>query len=256
MSVGCAAIGSALSWLSVPMSNLFDAALPTASVAVVAVAIGFKGPGGWAVDARLFGFRRIVMPQHRSHDECVPVVCPLAAIRRRIAPFKKWPGFLFSIGCVNLTVWLLNCLPGGMLATTADSVPLLLQPEGGTLAATDGVGRALVESIRGISLSLGVFALLIPWNALAANLAVAPPASAQSAAFARYVASTWQPSPFNESEPVVVEVHASLPVLYKESSLLAVRQMGRFERSEYQLLAVEGEHNAPRASSQRSAFSF
>jgi hypothetical protein len=39
----------------------------------------------------------------------------------------------------------------------------------------------------------------------------------------------------------MVEVDASLPVLYKESSLLALRQASESERSEYQVLAVQGD---------------
>jgi uncharacterized membrane protein YphA (DoxX/SURF4 family) len=61
VSVGCAAIGSALSWLPAPMPNVFDAALPAALVAILAVAIALLGPGAWSVDARLFGFRQIII---------------------------------------------------------------------------------------------------------------------------------------------------------------------------------------------------
>jgi hypothetical protein len=99
--------------------------------------------------------------------------------------------------------------------------------------------RELKQTWRAGLRFLGILALLIPRYALAANLAVARPATAESVAFARYIASTLQPGPFNESEPVVVKVDASLPALYKESSLLAVRQMG--DGGEYQLLAVEGD---------------
>lgn len=88
---------------------------------------------------------------------------------------------------------------------------------------------------------LGLLVLLIPVSALAEDLFIAPPASAQSLAFARYIASIQKRNPFTESGPVAVEIEASLPGLYKQSRLLAIRQTGESERSEYQVLRIEGD---------------
>jgi hypothetical protein len=43
-------------------------------------------------------------------------------------------------------------------------------------------------------------------------------------AFARYIASIHERNPFTESGPVAVEIQASLPGLYKESRVLAIRR--------------------------------
>ena len=88
---------------------------------------------------------------------------------------------------------------------------------------------------------LGFFALLTSLQAPAEDLCITPRASAQSLAFARYIASIHKRDPFTESGPVAVEIGASLPELYKESRLLAVRQNGESERSEYRLLQIEGD---------------
>jgi len=60
-------------------------------------------------------------------------------------------------------------------------------------------------------------------------------------AFARYIASIHERNPFTESGPVAVEIQASLPGLYKESRVLAIRQTGESERSEYRVLQIEGD---------------
>ena len=88
---------------------------------------------------------------------------------------------------------------------------------------------------------LGLFALLPPVNAHAEGLSIAPPASAQSVAFARYIASIHARNPFTESGPVAVEIQASLPDLYKESRVLAIMQTGESERREYRVLQIEGD---------------
>ena len=86
-----------------------------------------------------------------------------------------------------------------------------------------------------------LLALLVPWSALAEDLSIAAPASPQSSAFARYIASIQEPNPFTESGPVAIEIEASLPGLYKECRLLAIRQTGQSERTEYRVLQVEGD---------------
>jgi hypothetical protein len=68
-------------------------------------------------------------------------------------------------------------------------------------------------------------------------LSISPPALA----FARYIASLNQRSPFTESGPVAIEIDASLPGLDKRACLFAIRETGPSERSEYQVLHVEGD---------------
>jgi len=78
-------------------------------------------------------------------------------------------------------------------------------------------------------------------NAPAAELPVAPSASPQSLAFARYIASIQQRNPFTESEPVLVQIDASLPGLYKQSRLLLIGHSGESERREYRVLGNDGD---------------
>ncbi|HTS28282.1 MAG TPA: hypothetical protein VMH81_20555 [Bryobacteraceae bacterium] len=76
-------------------------------------------------------------------------------------------------------------------------------------------------------------------------LAQAPPVArfgpAASLAFARYIASVQQPNAFTESGPVAVVIQASLPGLYKQSEVLAVRMPGESGRSQYQVLQMQGD---------------
>jgi hypothetical protein len=82
---------------------------------------------------------------------------------------------------------------------------------------------------------------LIPGDAPARDLYVAPPASPQMRAFARYIASIQERNPFTESGPVLVQIEASLPGLYKRSRLLAIGQTGESERREYNVLEIDGD---------------
>jgi hypothetical protein len=81
------------------------------------------------------------------------------------------------------------------------------------------------------------FIPIISVNMLAHNEAPTP----QAAAFARYIASAQDRDCFLESELVAVEIDASLPALYKEAGLLAVRQPGDADGSHYQVVGLEGD---------------
>jgi hypothetical protein len=100
--------------------------------------------------------------------------------------------------------------------------------------------QTTTSSIRVTGL-LGLVALLIPMSAPAESLSVAVPDSPAGLAFARYIASIQERDPFADSGPVGVEIDASLPGLYKEARLLAVRETGESERSEYRVLQIEGD---------------
>src|SRR5579862_5975990 len=101
----------------------------------------------------------------------------------------------------------------------------------------------LITSLKSFRTCFAFLALLslIPGEAPARDLYVAPPASPQILAFARYIAAIQERNPFTESGPVLVQIEASLPGLYKQSRLLAIGQTGESERSEYNVLEIEGD---------------
>jgi uncharacterized membrane protein YphA (DoxX/SURF4 family) len=59
---GLACIASTISLLPPPPGNLFDGALVSLEMMVMAVAVALLGPGAFSLDARLFGRREIVIP--------------------------------------------------------------------------------------------------------------------------------------------------------------------------------------------------
>src|ERR1700747_1919455 len=83
--------------------------------------------------------------------------------------------------------------------------------------------------------------LLIVPSAFAANNSISPPPSGPAVAFARYISSIQQRSPFTESGPVLVEISGSLPALYKQARVLAVRRTTESEKAEYAVLEMEGD---------------
>lgn len=58
--VGC--VASTASWVPAPITTLFDGRLVSLEVIVMALSIAMLGPGAFALDARLFGRREIVIP--------------------------------------------------------------------------------------------------------------------------------------------------------------------------------------------------
>jgi hypothetical protein len=65
--------------------------------------------------------------------------------------------------------------------------------------------------------------------------------SAVGMAFGRYLAWLHERNPFTDGGPIAVEIEASLPSRGKRGHLLAIRQIGASERSEYLVLRVEGD---------------
>ena len=55
-------VGNAFAWIPTPTGNLFDGRLGYFEMIVMAAAIALLGPGGFSIDARLFGRREIVIP--------------------------------------------------------------------------------------------------------------------------------------------------------------------------------------------------
>ena len=67
--VGLGAIGTMLSWFSLPAANQFETKMMTILIGVVALAIVLLGPGALSIDARLFGRREIIIPRNPPSPE-------------------------------------------------------------------------------------------------------------------------------------------------------------------------------------------
>jgi hypothetical protein len=65
--------------------------------------------------------------------------------------------------------------------------------------------------------------------------------SSPALAFGRYLASIQERNAFTESGPIAVVIQASVPGLAKRGSMLAVRQTGASERSEYSAMKFDGD---------------
>jgi hypothetical protein len=65
--------------------------------------------------------------------------------------------------------------------------------------------------------------------------------SVPALAFGKYLASLQERNLFTESGPVGMEIEASLPGLAKEGRMLAVRQTGASERTEYNVIQFHGD---------------
>jgi hypothetical protein len=89
-----------------------------------------------------------------------------------------------------------------------------------------------------------VLVVLMIQHLPASDLSVRPQSRPEGVAFARYIASLEQPDPFTEAGPVAVLIESSLPHLYKDAELLAIRNTGQNERSEYLILGIVGDGTA------------
>jgi hypothetical protein len=137
---------------------------------------------------------------------------------------------------------------------------------GATFVANTAESRALVEStighpprplariaytskpyrsesfFREVLPIVGLLVLLISASASAEPLAIVQPITPpESIAFARYIAWLQARDPFTEAGPVALAIAASLPGLEKQGNLLAIREVGESERSQYRILEREGD---------------
>jgi uncharacterized membrane protein YphA (DoxX/SURF4 family) len=63
--VAIGGVGLALSWLPLPVQDLFNSSRALIDLIVLAIAISLLGPGAFSLDARMFGRREITIPSHR-----------------------------------------------------------------------------------------------------------------------------------------------------------------------------------------------
>jgi uncharacterized membrane protein YphA (DoxX/SURF4 family) len=54
----------ALSWMPLPLNDLFDSYLAIINLIVLSIAIALLGPGAFSLDARMFGRREITIPSN------------------------------------------------------------------------------------------------------------------------------------------------------------------------------------------------
>jgi uncharacterized membrane protein YphA (DoxX/SURF4 family) len=59
---GLECLSIAFSWLPVPVLGLFDSKLVATQVIAMFAAVALLGPGAYSLDARLFGWKEIVIP--------------------------------------------------------------------------------------------------------------------------------------------------------------------------------------------------
>jgi uncharacterized membrane protein YphA (DoxX/SURF4 family) len=64
LTVAFGVMAIAMSWLPAPSQNLFDAKLAGIFAAIMSGALALLGPGAFSLDARLFGRREIIIPNH------------------------------------------------------------------------------------------------------------------------------------------------------------------------------------------------
>jgi len=176
---------------------------------------------------------------------------------------QDWRGAIAAIGEKELVVDLSYVTE---LDPSGSQLLLRWRRNGATLVANRPESRALVESIigrplppiariahtsepyrsgsffRGVLPIIGLLVMLIPASASAQGLAIVQPTTPpESIAFARYIAWVHARDPFTESGPVALAIVASLPGLDKQGSLLAIREVGESERSQYGVLELQGD---------------
>jgi hypothetical protein len=175
--------------------------------------------------------------------------CP-AIDRHSVIPSPRFPRRCrcLSRRTTSVDLWSLNCLPKGMNWTPRNEIPqrshrrILVE---GIIShsgwPTCEARRSQLNLRASLPLVTALLAVMSSMNARASDsaeiLSIAPP----TLAFARYIAFLNQRSPFTESGPVALKIDASLPRLGKQACLSAIRQTGASERSEYQVLHVEGD---------------
>ena len=113
------------------------------------------------------------------------------------------------------------------------------------------IGSGVVQMRRSMSRAMAVAVLFTAASyAQESSLVTQAPESGEARltiespsalAFGKYIASLRERNPFTESGPISMEIEASLPGLAKHGTMLAVRQTGASERSEYSSIRFDGD---------------
>ncbi len=83
--------------------------------------------------------------------------------------------------------------------------------------------------------------LVLIQNATANDFSIEPRLSPENLAFVRYITSLQKRDPLTESGPVAILIQASLPQLYKQAEMLAVRETGENEKGQYLIVYIAGD---------------
>ena len=143
----------------------------------------------------------------------------------------KRPPFLYKMLCSWIRRnWFISCIRMGMISFRCSSPARRQWISAFTHRICFWGGAVLV--------------LLMIQRLPASNLSLSSKSRPESLAFARYIESLQQPDPFTQAGPVGLLVESSLPHLYKEARLLAIRRMGENARSEYAIVGVVGDGSA------------
>ena len=100
-----------------------------------------------------------------------------------------------------------------------------------------------VATPRGGLLALATVALLLVGPSYGEEIRLA---EGPALAFGRYIASIQDRNPFTEAGPIEVQIDASLPALEKSGSMMAIRETGASERSEYHAIEFTGDSTVKR----------
>jgi hypothetical protein len=111
-----------------------------------------------------------------------------------------------------------------------------------TQAGWEQLGDAVDASRRPL-LALATIALLFACPSYGEEMRLA---DGPALAFGRYVASIQERNPFTEAGPIQVQIDASLPALEKSGSMVAIREIGASERSEYRASEFTGDSTVKR----------
>jgi len=66
---GLECLSIAFSWFPAPALGLFDSKLAAMQVVAIFIAVALLGPGAYSLDARLFGWKEIVIPANPHKPE-------------------------------------------------------------------------------------------------------------------------------------------------------------------------------------------
>ena len=102
---------------------------------------------------------------------------------------------------------------------------------------------AVAAASRRARLALAVTVLLFARSSYGQGMRLA---EGPALAFGRYIASAQSRNPFTEAGTIQLQIDASLPALEKSGSMVAIRETGASERSEYHAIEFTGDSTIKR----------